>query len=34
MKKIMAFIFACIISLFSINNVKAEDYVAKIGENN
>lgn len=34
MKKIMAFIFACIISLFSISNVKAEDYVAKIGETN
>lgn len=34
MKKIMAFIFACIISLFSIYNVKAEDYVAKIGETN
>lgn len=34
MKKIMIFIFACIISLFSINNVKAEDYVAKIGETN
>lgn len=34
MKKIMIFIFACIISLFSISNVKAEDYVAKIGETN
>ena len=34
MKKIMVFIFACIISLFSISNVKAEDYVAKIGETN
>lgn len=34
MKKIMIFIFVCIISLFSINNVKAEDYVAKIGETN
>lgn len=34
MKKIMALIFACIISLFSIYNVKAEDYVAKIGETN
>lgn len=34
MKKIMAFIFACIISLFSISNVKAENYVAKIGETN
>ena len=34
MKKIIAFIFACIISLFSISNVKAEDYVAKIGETN
>ena len=34
MKKIMIFIFVCIIYLFSISNVKAEDYVAKIGETN